>query len=121
MNKKIDLAQFVTPQFILSVLMLGIISYVVYRTLDTSPENVKTFSDDVRTMVITAVLVNGISELRKYWFNSNLESEKKNDTINNQASAIAAQAGTGTGTGNGNANPIVTLDKPTTVIPKQEG
>ncbi len=87
--------QLASPPFILTLIMLGIIGYVVYVVLEPASK----YASETQALVIGAILVQGIAEIRKFWFNSDSESVKKNDTIATQAKVIETQ----TGTGNGNS------------------
>lgn len=89
-------AQFLTPQFFITVLMLGLVGYVLFEVFKGTPPA----SNDVQVMVITAVVIAGLQEIRKYWLNSTSESEKKNETIAN----LSSNSGTGPGTSGAAAN-----------------
>lgn len=67
---------FATPQFVITLGLLGLATYCVIVVLQGN------FSNDLKAGVITALVITGVSELRKFWLNSTSDSEKKNDTIN---------------------------------------
>jgi membrane protein implicated in regulation of membrane protease activity len=77
--------QFGTPQFVVTLAMLGLVAMVIYRVLWSDPP----FSSEVQLMVITLV-IGGLAEIRKYWLNSTAESQAKNQTIATQAQTAAA-------------------------------
>jgi hypothetical protein len=83
---------FATPQFVFSMAMLLICVMMIWIAF-YGPIPV---SNDMQVAIITAVIIQGMTDLRKYWLNSTKDNEDKNKTIAAQAQTIAA---TSTGTG----------------------
>lgn len=85
---------FATPQFAISTLFIAMTTYVIVKVLEGD------YGNEVKLVIITVVVSNGLPDLRKYWLNSTSESEKKSETINTLAK------GTGTGSGNGQGGAV---------------
>jgi cobalamin synthase len=86
--------QFATPQFVMSILLFFAVVMMIWIAF-YGPYPV---SNDMQVAIITAVIITGLQDLRKYWLNSTLESEKKNQTVASQADTINTLArGTGPG------------------------
>jgi hypothetical protein len=73
---------FATPQFAVTVLMIGLAAYGFWAVLNPASN----FSVELKAAAVTAVVISGLGELRKFWLNSTNDSDKKNDTIATLAS-----------------------------------
>lgn len=75
MNEPTWWRPFATPPFAITLLLMCLAVYATIVVLTGS------FSDDLKAGVVVALVITGVSEIRKYWLTSTSDSEKKNDTI----------------------------------------
>lgn len=89
------LRQFMTPSFVIgmaSLFLAGMGLWIAFY-------GPYPLTSDTQALILGAVVISALTDVRKFFMNSSAESERKNETINVQAKTIAH------GTGNGHEQP----------------